>query len=77
MSKWDFYIYKFFIDNFEGIKSKYDKFFVPFFNREKIKIAKIQVYSLRLPIKKKDIIWELLNGDLLIEDIRELDKNND
>lgn len=75
MNKWEFATYNFFIDNFEGIKNDYDNLFVPLFNREKIKIAKTQIYSLRLPIKKKDIMWELLNDDLLIEDIRELDKN--
>ena len=76
MNNWEITTYNFFIDNFEGIKNDYDNLFVPFFNREKIKIAKIQIYSLRLPIKKKDIIWELLNNDLLIEDIRELDKSS-
>lgn len=76
MNKWEFATYNFFIDNFEGIKKDYDNLFVPFFNREKVKIAKIQVYSLRLPIKKKDIMWELLNNDLSIKDIRELDKSS-
>jgi hypothetical protein len=76
MIKWDFEIYNFFLDNFEGIKRDYDNLFLPFFYREKVKIAKVQVYSLNLPQKRKDIIWELLNGDLLIEEIRELDKTS-
>ena len=76
MNKWEYSTYNFFIDNFEGIKKDYDNLFVPFFNREKVKMAKIQVYSLRLPIKKKDTIWELLNDDLSIKDIRELDKSS-
>lgn len=76
MNKWEYSTYNFFVENFEGIKRDYDKLFLPFFDREKVKIAKVQVYSLKLPTKRKDIIWELLNEDLLIEDIRELDKSS-
>lgn len=76
MNNWEITTYNFFIDNFEGIKRDYDRLLMPFFHRELIIRAKSQVYSLNLSNKKKDTMWELLNGDLLIEDIRELDKTS-
>lgn len=76
MNNWEITTYNFFIDNFEGIKRDYDRLLMPFFQKELITIAKFQVYSLNLSNKKKDTMWELLNGDLLIEDIRELDKTS-
>ena len=76
MINWECPAYDFFIENFEGIKKDYDNLFVPFFDRKNIRIFKTEIYSLKISVKKKDTMWELLNNDLLIEDIRELDKNN-
>ena len=62
--------YSIFYENFEVIKEYYEGLLSPFFDRERIMILKEKIYSLKISTLKKDTMWELLNGDLDVEDIK-------
>lgn len=59
-----------FIKNSEVLVSQYEDLLSPFFNAEVIKCWKAMIYCLNMEEWKKDKIWETLNGDYEIEELK-------
>jgi hypothetical protein len=70
----DIYISTFqeFVDNCEVLKEQYTCLLVPFFNASAIRCWKEMIYSLKIPEWKRDLIWEALNDDISIEELKRI-----
>lgn len=70
----DIYISTFqeFVDNCEVLKEQYTCLLIPFFNAPAIRCWKHMIYSLDMPEWKKDLIWEVLNNDKTIEELKHI-----
>lgn len=62
--------FKQFIENCEALKLQYEENFAPFFNTEMVRCWKTMIYSLQMEEWKKDKIWETLNNDFPIEELK-------
>ncbi len=61
-----------FVDNCEVLKEQYTCLLTPFFNVSAIHCWKQMIYSLKMAEWKKDLIWETLNDDITIEDLKHI-----
>lgn len=61
-----------FVANCEVLKDQYTCLLIPFFNAPAIRCWKKMVYSLDLPEWKKDLIWETLNDDITVEELKHI-----
>lgn len=68
------FTFDYFIDNFEVFKSQYTELLTPFFNIKEIRKLKNIIYSLDMAEYKKDIIWEILNEDIIDEELETIIK---
>lgn len=68
-------MYNDFIENYEVVKEYYEGLLSPFFDVPRIKVLKAKIYSLKVSTKKKDQLWELLNGDITIEELLGINNN--
>lgn len=58
------------IENIEALKDKYDLAFMSLFNYELIHKWKEFIYSFNLKEWQKDRVWECLNDDITINELR-------
>lgn len=68
-------MYDDFIENYEVIKEYYEGLLSPFFDVPRIRVLKTKIYSLNVSIKRKDMLWELLNSDITIEELLGINNN--
>lgn len=61
-----------FVDNCEVLKEQYACLLTPFFNVSVIRCWKKMIYSLEMAEWKKDLIWETLNNDISIEELKHI-----
>lgn len=62
--------FKEFVNNCKVLKSQYVELLAPFFNAKAIKCWKTMVYSLNFAYWKRDKIWEYLNSDINLEELK-------
>ena len=60
-----------FVANCEVLKEQYAVLLTPF-NLPAIRCWKHMIYSLDMPEWKKDLIWEVLNNDKTIEELKHI-----
>ena len=68
-------MYNDFIENYEVIKEYYEGLLSPFFDVARIRVLKAKIYSLNVSVKRKDMLWELLNSDITIEELLGINNN--
>lgn len=61
-----------FVNNCEVLKEQYTCLLIPFLNASAIRCWKRMIYSLDMPEWKKDLIWEVLNNDKTIEELKHI-----
>lgn len=52
----------------EELRELYQSLLVPDFNRKEVKKWKEKVYNLKMIRSQRDLIWEYLNGDIIVID---------
>lgn len=62
------------INNLKTLKAHYSLLLSPFFNAKEIRIWKNTIYSLPYPEWKLNLIWEVLNDDISIKEVRQIFK---
>lgn len=65
-----------FVANCEVLKEQYTCLLIPF-NLSAIRCWKQMIYSLKIAEWKKDLIWEVLNDDITIEDLKHIAQYTD
>lgn len=65
------------INSLSYLKAQYSILLSPFFNAKEIRIWKNTIYSLPYPNWKLDLIWEVLNGDITIQEVKFIFKIHD
>ena len=64
--------FKQFVENCEELKEQYNGLLTPFFNARMIKCWKTMIHSLKLLNWQKDRIWEVLNGDFDVDELKKM-----
>ena len=64
--------FKQFVENCEELKEQYNGLLTPFFIAGMIKCWKTMIYSLKLLSWQKDRIWEVLNGDFDVDELKKM-----
>lgn len=77
MCVFNFIDFKEFVDNCLAFKRQYMELLTPFFNEVKIRECKDYIYSLKFAEWKKDIIWEFLNDDISLAELKHISNYTD
>lgn len=66
--------FKQFVDKCEVLKAQYQENLAPFFDAKMVKVWRKMIYSLSIETWQKDRIWEVLNDDFSVEELKLLDR---
>lgn len=64
--------FKQFVENCEALVDQYEGLLSPFFNAKMVRCWKKMIYGLNIEEWRRDRIWETLNGDFDIDELKRL-----